>query len=234
MAMAQGFSTATKYISVPVSFLGSLLQDIHSMAELKCTLRALALIHQRRSRRRWITLTELISDSILINALEQEPGGATENIYKGVNQAAKRGTLLLRHQQKGNQKQTLIFLNDPPGRHAQAHLVPGYVAQETLELLAGEINTDSSLNIFSLYENYLGPLTPLLAEELKEAESVYPWPWIREAFQEAEGMNRRNWRYIARILERWATEGKNDGEPRRHSKEVDRKEYLRRYGHLTR
>ncbi|MEE8442810.1 MAG: DnaD domain protein [Dehalococcoidia bacterium] len=57
---------------------------------------------------------------------------------------------------------------------------------------------------------------------------------MQEAFREAVGHNRRSWRYIARILERWSTEGKDDGEPGRHSQAVDRKEYLRRYGHLAR
>ena len=76
-------------------------------------------------------------------------------------------------------------------------------------------------------------LSPIIVEELKEAEKTYPESWIQEAFKEAIDLNKRNWRYISRILERWAAEGKDHGEHRRHTKaESDPKEYYRRYGHL--
>ncbi len=91
------------------------------------------------------------------------------------------------------------------------------------------IFTPEQPDIFTLYEENIGPLTPLLAEELQEAERSYPWPWIQEAFKEAVSLNRRNGRYSARILERWDTEGKDHGEPGRHPKKSDPKEYLRRY-----
>jgi DnaD/phage-associated family protein len=65
-------------------------------------------------------------------------------------------------------------------------------------------------NIFVLYEQNIGPLTPLLAEELVEAEDTYPALWIEDAFREAVELNKRSWRYIQRILERWAAEGKTD------------------------
>ena len=78
------------------------------------------------------------------------------------------------------------------------------------------------------------PRTPIhpgeiLAEELKEAEQNYPESWIEEAFNIAVKRNRRNWHYIEAILQRWATEGKNDGEPGRHPQKTDRKEYLKEY-----
>lgn len=76
-------------------------------------------------------------------------------------------------------------------------------------------------------------LSPIIAEELKEAEKIYPASWIDDAFKEAVHLNKRNWRYISRILERWATEGRSNGKPGRYSKaESDPEEYYRRYGHL--
>ena len=77
-------------------------------------------------------------------------------------------------------------------------------------------------NIFALYEQNIGLLTPMIAEELKEAEKLYPVSWIEEAFKEAVSLNKRNWRYISRILERWASEGKDSGEFRRDSKRRER------------
>ena len=88
-------------------------------------------------------------------------------------------------------------------------------------------------NIFTLYEQNIGMLSPMIAEELQDAEKLYPDSWIQDAFREAVDLNKRNWRYITRILERWAAEGKDNGEPGRHSEaESDPKEFYRRYGHL--
>jgi DnaD/phage-associated family protein len=60
----------------------------------------------------------------------------------------------------------------------------------------------------------------MIADELKEAEELYPSTWIEEAFREAVSQNKRTWRYIARILERWEREGRTDGEPGRHLKKT--------------
>ena len=72
-------------------------------------------------------------------------------------------------------------------------------------------------NIYSLYEQNIGILTPIVAEKIGEAEQRYPLEWIEEAISEAVSLNSRNWRYISRILERWEIEGKADGESRKHT-----------------
>jgi DNA replication protein len=81
-------------------------------------------------------------------------------------------------------------------------------------------------NIFVLYEQNIGLLQPMIAEELQEAEQSYPAGWIEEAFRIAAEQNVRKWRYIREILERWATEGKDDAEARRGS-EADRYRYIK-------
>jgi DNA replication protein len=63
-------------------------------------------------------------------------------------------------------------------------------------------------NIFVLYEQNIGLLSPLLAEHLIEAEKHYPYDWIEDAFREAVQRNKRSWSYIRAILRRWETEGK--------------------------
>ena len=73
-------------------------------------------------------------------------------------------------------------------------------------------------DIFALYEENIGLLTPLIAERIKEAERRYPASWIRDAIREAVELNVRNWRYVERILQRWAREGRRDGEPQRYTK----------------
>jgi DnaD/phage-associated family protein len=72
-------------------------------------------------------------------------------------------------------------------------------------------------SIYTLYEQNIGLLTPLLAERLQDAEARYPLEWIEQAFEEAVANNKRSWRYIERILERWAAEGKHSGQDRRRA-----------------
>jgi DNA replication protein len=63
-------------------------------------------------------------------------------------------------------------------------------------------------NIFVLYEQNIGLLSPLLADELKDAADQYPAEWIEAAFREAVQHNKRKWSYIRAILRRWETEGR--------------------------
>jgi len=63
-------------------------------------------------------------------------------------------------------------------------------------------------NIFVLYEQNIGLLSPLIAEELKDAADQYPTEWIEAAFREAVQHNKRKWSYIRAILRRWETEGR--------------------------
>jgi DnaD/phage-associated family protein len=63
-------------------------------------------------------------------------------------------------------------------------------------------------NIYVLYEQNIGLLTPLLANELEDAADHYPADWVEDAFREAVQQNKRNWKYIRAILRRWETEGR--------------------------
>lgn len=63
-------------------------------------------------------------------------------------------------------------------------------------------------NIFVLYEQNIGLLTPSIAEKLRDAHYQYPSEWIEAAFQRALQYNKRSWDYISAILKRWGTEGR--------------------------
>jgi len=63
-------------------------------------------------------------------------------------------------------------------------------------------------------------LTPIIADELKGSSKTIHETWIKEAIKEAASLNKRNWRYIARILEHWSSEGKNGGKYRRNIKRM--------------
>jgi DnaD/phage-associated family protein len=235
MAGSSGFPRDTRYIPVPGPLLGELLQEVQSVEELKCTLRIVGMAHQRRSRGLAVSVAELIADPVLSEALAGQPGGARDATMRGIAEAVARGTLLQSGDGDAHPLETLLFINDEPGRRVLSLTAQGGSARYAADdLPAVGAAKDNRPNIFALYEENIGSLTPLLAEELKEAEETYPESWMEEAFKEAVTHNHRSWRYIARILERWTAEGKNNGEPGRRSQTSDPKEYLRRYGRLSR
>jgi DnaD/phage-associated family protein len=51
-------------------------------------------------------------------------------------------------------------------------------------------------------------LTPLIADHLIDALETYPIEWIEAAVAESVAYNRRSWRYVQRILEQWASNGR--------------------------
>jgi DnaD/phage-associated family protein len=132
----------------------------------------------------------------------------------------------------------LYFLNDPQGQRAVAGISQGRISIGGIIPREGVVGEPPGpkVNIFTLYEENIGILTPLLAEEMKEAEQQYPWRWVEEAFKLAVSNNKRSWRYIEATLKRWATEGKKDGEPGRHTQKTPSTEelwdYLRERGRL--
>ncbi len=89
-------------------------------------------------------------------------------------------------------------------------------------------------DIFALYEQNIGLVTPMIADQLREAEKSYPENWLREAFREAVNNNRRKWSYVSAILERWAAEGRTDGTHQRHIEASPDKYIGQKYDHMVR
>ena len=65
-------------------------------------------------------------------------------------------------------------------------------------------------NIFVLYEQNIGALTPMIADELRDAEQAYPISWIEDAIKSAVENNVRRWRYVVAILEKWREQGRHE------------------------
>ena len=121
-------------------------------------------------------------------------------VDSGLEKALRRGTLLTAESDSGG----FYFLNSPRGRASAEALKNGSWRD------SARIPSTAPLprpNIFKLYEENIGPLTPLMADTLKDAEKDYPAEWLAEAFSIAVERNKRNWKYIAAILRRWKEEG---------------------------
>jgi DNA replication protein len=102
----------------------------------------------------------------------------------------------------------------PEGDESQPSEITGQL-QEWKQQQEGRWRLKSQRpDIYTLYEQNIGPLTPILSERLREATKLYPAEWVEAAFTEAVNYNRRSWAYISRILENWAIDGKNGQERR--------------------
>ena len=233
-----GFPRGTQYTPVPNPLLGPLLETIDDPAELKCTLRALWCLHQKRGVPRYVTEGELLSDRVLLTGLGGLGLPTSDAIRRGIRRALERGTFLSISIDRQGKAAEVYVLNDEPGRRTVQMINQGKLGTNGSHRREGSpaAPPGPKANIFTLYEENIGILTPLLAEQMVEAEQTYPWPWIEEAFRIAVGRNRRNWRYIAATLDRWASQGKDDGESGRHSEKASSAEgmveYLRRRGRL--
>ena len=79
-------------------------------------------------------------------------------------------------------------------------------------------------NVFTLYEQNIGALTPMLVEELRDALATYPAAWIEDAIRIAVKNNVRRLKYILAVLERMQTEGRYD-----RADQQTPEDYIKRY-----
>ncbi len=68
---------------------------------------------------------------------------------------------------------------------------------------------------FALYEQNIGLMTPLIADELRALEREYPAGWLADAIREAALSSGKSARYVRSILERWSKEGRAGARPPR-------------------
>jgi len=234
MKQFSGFPARMEFTPIPNVFFSRLLPQISDIAELKTTLHIFWSLYHKRSYPRFVTYRELLGNTSLMSSLTGGAKSPDEVLRNALEMAIKRGTVLHVVVDRDGVPEDVYFLNTESDsqivakiRNAEFHL-PGLKA-------GGQayIETEEQPDIFTLYEQNIGMLTPMIAEELLEAEKHYPVGWIKDAIKEAVSLNKRNWRYIARILERWSSEGKSDGTYRRDSKAGPDKYIKQRYGHMV-
>jgi DnaD/phage-associated family protein len=136
-----------------------------------------------------------------------------------------RGTLLHVIAQQGDEQDDWYFMNTDVGRKTVDKIRRGELELDAAVTPSGVRLEVERPNIFVLYEQNIGLLTPLIAEELRDAEKTYPADWIEEAFRIAVEQNARRWRYVRGVLERMAAEGK-DREKAGRGSEEDRRRYI--------
>jgi DnaD/phage-associated family protein len=167
------------------------MNEIDDVAELKVTLYAIWRIEHLEGNFRAMCETDFEVEAL---------GLKIDEIQRGLGKAVERGILL----KSQHEADAFYFLNSPRGRLSAEAFAKG----QWRDAMRAYVPNKS--NVFKLYEENIGALTPLLADMLKEAEKNYPSAWFEEAIEIAVSRNIRNWKYIEAILARWKENGKDE------------------------
>jgi DNA replication protein len=233
----EGFPARMQFTSIPNIFFSSLLPDIDDIGELKTILHIFEMLYRKRGYPRYVTIRELLGNKSLMASLRQTDKPPEEALRQALETATRRGVIL--HLPLTGEKGTedIYLLTPESQRQVVAKIEAGEIKLSGLRAKEpAYVEAGAPPDIFSLYEQNIGMLTPRIAEELLEAEKVYPAQWIGDAIREAVSQNVRKWSYISAILERWASEGRGDGTHRRYpAKKEDPDKYIKgKYGHMVR
>ena len=219
MSKFKGFTDSETFTRLPDMFFHQLLKEIDDTAELKVTLYFLWRVEHMEGPFRALCQTDFEAKDLGLSA---------EEIRLGLEKAVERGSIL----KSTHEADVFYFLNSPRGRAAAEAFAKGQWRESARILSSPPVERP---NVFRLYEENIGPLTPLIADALKDAEELYYDEWIAEAIELAVKNNKRNWKYCEAILKRWKEEGRNGQKDQRDARQGSERytnsefeEYLKR------
>ncbi len=217
-------------VPVPAALFGPLLERVTDAATLRCALRVIFVLHRKGSapgRGRGpstVTAVELAADPVL-------GAGDELAVERALESLADVGVLL----RVGER----YALDTAANRRALASMGegdgPSTRSFDTLRTASGRTAADDAVvgprpDVFRLYEENIGVITPMAAERLKDMEDEYPAEWIAEAFGQAVVSNARSLRYVEAVLRRWRDDGRGDGTAGGRAGAVRASEIVRRPG----
>ncbi|MGE5223984.1 MAG: DnaD domain-containing protein [Omnitrophica WOR_2 bacterium] len=208
---------------IPVPFFTDLLSEIDHLGELKVVLYAFWRFDRTEGAFRFLRRKDFLQDQQFIQGMGVDPKAAEAYLDESLQRATEHAILLEASLSTPEGKDILYFLNTPKGRDAQKIIRQGKWRYNS----SGQAHIELSMerpNIFRLYEENIGPLTPMIADRLRDAEEAYPAAWVDEAMRIAVENNIRRWSYIEAILRSWKEEGRD--EQNRRDPEKDRRRYI--------
>jgi DNA replication protein len=208
MGKFEGFTDSESFTRLPDAFFHQLLGEIDDLAELKVTLFTLWQVEHMEGPIRALPQADFEPERLGLSAVE---------VASGLERAVKRGVLL----EARHETDRLYFLNSPRGRAAAEAIAQG--DRRGAEKIMAGVAVERP-NIFRLYEENIGPLTPMIADALKDAEGTYSQEWVADALAQAVLHNKRSWSYVEAILKRWKEGGRAEKQGRRDSQEDRRRD----------
>ena len=205
----KGFKKNVQSIPVPAPVFDSILEAITNISELKLMLRIIWLLQIYNRKPPLITEAEIISDKVLSKTI-----GPPNTIQELLITLESYG--IISSSVKKNDQVKIIFLNSEKIKN---HIEKSDIILQGIQPDPWNETTDIP-NIYSVYEQNIGIITPHIAELIKESENLYPIDWIEDAIKQASVQNKRNWAYVSSILNRWKTEGKNNEKHSRHTRQT--------------
>lgn len=211
MKQFKGFTESEIFTELPNTFFHQLLGEIADPAELKITLYLMWRVQNMDGTFRALRESDFGTDEL---------GLSVDEIQLGIKKAVERGSILkIEHA-----SEVFYFLNSPRGRATVEALSKGQWHGST-EIISTQFEQP---NIFRLYEENIGPLTPLIADALKDAEEIYSAEWIADTIDLAVRNNKRSWKYCEAILKRWKEEGRGEKQDRRDVEKANRDDIQKR------
>ncbi len=208
---------------IPAPFFAELLPEIDHLGELKVTLYAFWQFGQQEGEFHSIRHADFEADKDFMAGLAKSSRARQAALDEALERAVARGTLLKVDLEQDGETEAVFFLNSSRGRAAveaiRSRRWKPAGAPKTNPLLAVE-----RPNIFRLYEQNIGPLTPMIADILRDAEAQYSLEWIQDALRIALENNVRNWRYVEAILRSWKDKGRDEQD--RRDPEKARRKYI--------
>ena len=222
MASFTGFpSGKVRFTSIPAPFFTELLPQINHLGELKVTLYTFWRLDRMEGSFRYLQESDYSDDKTFIEGLGKDSQNALQDALK---RCVARGTLLALEVELDDDLREFYFLNTARGQAAVNAIEAGEWKPSGDPQLPLQLSEERP-NIFRLYEENIGALTPIIADRLREAEENYPAQWLDDAVSIAVENNVRRWRYIEAILHSWQEEGRNERTHQGDS-EKDRRKYI--------
>lgn len=227
-----GFPARPQATAIPNVFLSDLLPALAGdAAALGVALYAFAAIQRKRGFPRFITAADVLTEPGA-TAYLAAAGAADGAIDAALRRAVDLGALLPLSVETDRGRRDLYFLNAPADRRALEAARTGGV--DLGRIVPQPPAAPARSSVFALYEQLIGTLSPLVVGELTEAERLYPAEWLEAAFREAAAQNARSWRYVSRILERWAIEGPDHAKTERDPDPAADPYFEGKYGRIIR
>jgi DnaD/phage-associated family protein len=89
--------------------------------------------------------------------------------------------------------------------------LPPSPTEESLSSSEKQEEEGNEKTVYEVYEGEIGRITEAVRNTLVDAIDHFTSDWVRDAIKEASLRQHRSWPYIQKILENWATEGRDAG-----------------------